>query len=345
MKLLLSIILLLSAQLLNAAEKSREEVQALITKIGSTPPEWFKDTPLRYPPTLDLSWPPDPKGPWDPSKNVGQFIWTSINENEGRWKEGIRFLHHLLVVNQKNPEVVKKTMRALGQMYHDLHQDWPRAAFWWQKAGETDKIELAHCYYKLGSKSMAVEILNEWPADYTRHCSVARLWSEIGEPDKALKLALDRADDTPDVGYLAAGDICRSAGRSKEALAYYEKALKATRGGVDLKQTRDRAQASITAIQLVDTLDIAKVPDGAYTNSSIGFTGPVQVEVRVSKGKISNVKVLRHEEKQFYSSITDTCRQMILKQGAKGVDATSGATITSEAILNAGLKALAKAQQ
>jgi uncharacterized protein with FMN-binding domain len=38
-------------------------------------------------------------------------------------------------------------------------------------------------------------------------------------------------------------------------------------------------------------------------------------------------------------------RQILLKQGAKGVDATSGATITSEAILNATLKALAKGQQ
>ena len=67
---------------------------------------------------------------------MGQFIWTSINENEGRWKEGIRFLHHVLVVNQKNPEVVKKTMSALAHMYHNLHQDLARAAFWWQKAGE-----------------------------------------------------------------------------------------------------------------------------------------------------------------------------------------------------------------
>ncbi|HUR46459.1 MAG TPA: FMN-binding protein [Candidatus Saccharimonadales bacterium] len=345
MKLLLSIILLLSAQFLNAAEKSREEVQAIIKNVGSTPPDWFKETPLRYPSTLDLSWPPDPKGPWDPSKNVGQFIWTSINENEGRWKEGIRFLHHLLIVNQKKPDIVKKTMNALAHMYHNLHQDWARAAFWWQKAGETDKIELAHCYFKLGSKAMAVEILNEWPADHSRHCGVARLWSEIGENEKALKLALKRAKDTPDVGYLAAGDICRTAGRSKEALAYYKKALDASKGGVDLKQTRDRAQASIEAIRLVDTLNIKQVPDGAYRDSSIGYNGPVQVEVRVASGKISGVQVVRHQEKQFYSSITDTCQQMILKQGAKGVDATSGATITSEAILNAGLKALAKAQR
>lgn len=345
MRIFLSLLLLLVSPTLNAADKSKAEVQALIKKVGSTPPEWFKDTPLRYPPTLDLSWPPEPKGPWNPSRNVGQFIWTSINENEGRWKEGIRFLHHLLNVNQKDPAVVTKTMGALGHMYHNLHQDWARAAFWWERAGETDKVDLAHCYFKLGSKAMAVEILNEYPADYTRHCSVARLWSEMGEVEKALTMALDAAQETPDVGFLAAGDICRTAGRTSEALAYYKKALAAAQGGRDLKQTKDRAQASIDAIRFADALDIKRVPDGAYRDSSIGYSGPVGVEVRVSSGKISGVKVVNHTEKQYYSAITDTTKQIILKQGAKGVDATSGATITSEAILNATLKALAKAQR
>jgi uncharacterized protein with FMN-binding domain len=346
LRLILSILLLLLAPMLGAAEKSKAEVQAEINRIGPTPPAWFKDTPLRYPPTLDLSWPPDVKGPWDPSRNVGQFIWTSINENEGRWREGIRFLHHLLIVNQRNPEVTRKTMAALGHMYHNLHQDWARAAFWWQKAGETDKVELAHCYFKLGSKAWTVEVLNQWPpVDYTRHCSVARLWSEIGEHEKALAIALETAKESPDVGFLAAGDICRTAGRAAEALGHYEKALKAADGGRDLKQAKARAQASIDAIRLVDALDIKRVPDGAYRDSSIGYNGPVQVEVQVAGGRIAGVKVVKHSEKQYYSAITDTTRQMILKQGAKGVDATSGATITSEAILNAGLKALATGQK
>lgn len=345
MKFFLSILLLFSGPMLGGAEKSKAEVQAEIQKTGSTPPAWFKDTPLKYPKTLDLSWPPEPGGPWDPSRNVGQFIWTSINENESRWKEGIRFLHHVLIVNQKNPRVLTETMNALGHMYHNLHQDWARAAFWWQKAGETDKIELAHCYFKLGSKAWAVQILEEWPADYTRHCAVARLWSEIGENDKALAIALETAKHTPDVGFLAAADICRTAGRTAEALGYYEKALQAAEGGRDLKQTKDRAQASIEAIKLVDSLDLQRVPDGAYRDKSIGYNGPVEVEVQVRAGKIVDVKVVKHEEKQYYSAITDTRSQMILKQGAKGVDATSGATITSEAILNAGLKALAKGQK
>lgn len=330
---------------LRAGDKPEAEVRALIKKVGSTPPDWFQATPLRYPKTLDLSWKETPGGPWDPSKNVGQFIWTSINENEARWKEGIRFLHYLLVVNQKDPELSKKTMKALAHMYHNLHQDWARAAFWWEQAGDLENTDLAHCYFKLGSKAMATRILQEYPADYTRHCSVARLWSEVGENDKALKMALEAAQETPDVGYLAAADICRALGRTQEALGYYQKVVDSPTGARDIKQSKERAQASIDAVKLVDTLDIKRVPDGVYQDSSVGYSGQVFVEVSVAVGRISDVKVTRHTEKQWYSSITDTRRQILLKQGAKGVDATSGATITSEAMLNATLKALAKAQK
>lgn len=66
------------------------------------------------------------------------------------------------------------------------------------------------------------------------------------------------------------------------------------------------------------------------------------MEVTVQNGRIESVKVVQHKEKQFYSAITDTIRKIIEKQGMKGVDATSGATITSEAIINATAKALAR---
>jgi uncharacterized protein with FMN-binding domain len=327
-------------------ERPKAEVVATIKKVGATPPDWFAATPLNYPKTLDLGWSdPPPGSPWDPSKNVGQFLWTSINENEARWKEGIRFLHHLLTVNQKNPALVKRIMGALANMYHNLHEDWARAAFWWEKAGDTSNPDLAHCYFKLGSRAMAAEVLKAYSTDNTRFCNIARLWAEMGDVDRALKMALQTAGSTPDVGYLAAGDICRVAGRYTEALGHYQKVLDAPNGGRDLKQSKGRAQASIDAIKLVDTLDLKKVPDGTYRDASLGYSGQVNVEVTMAGGRIAAVKVTQHTEKQYYSAIADTSRQLVAKQGAKGVDATSGATITSEAIINASLKAVRKAQR
>jgi uncharacterized protein with FMN-binding domain len=56
------------------------------------------------------------------------------------------------------------------------------------------------------------------------------------------------------------------------------------------------------------------------------------------------VKVTRHREKQYYSSLTDTPAKILKRQGVAGIDATSSATITSEAIINATAKALAGGQ-
>jgi len=320
--------------------KTKAEVLAFIKKNGSTPPDWFAATPLNFPSTLDLSWPQNPGGPWDPSKNVGPFIWTSINENENRWKEGIKFLHHLLTVNKDKPDTVKRVMAALGSMYQNLHQDWARAAFWRQMAGETDTLELAHCYFKFGCKDMAVDILTKYGQDNTRHANVVRLWAEIGDPARALKLAEQMANSVPDAGNLAAGDVCKALGKFPEALVYYQKVLDDKSGSRDIDHNKRRAQGSIDAIKVADGLDLKKVPDGTYTANSIGYTGPVDVEVTVAGGKITDVKVTQHHEKQYYASISETCASIIKKQGVKGVDATSGATITSEAIINATAKAL-----
>ena len=64
--------------------------------------------------------------------------------------------------------------------------------------------------------------------------------------------------------------------------------------------------------------------------------------MKVRGKKIEDVKVTQHKEKQYYSALTDVPSQIIAKQGVKGVDATSRATITGDAIINATAKALAQ---
>jgi uncharacterized protein with FMN-binding domain len=68
---------------------------------------------------------------------------------------------------------------------------------------------------------------------------------------------------------------------------------------------------------------------------------PLHVAVSVKRARIESVNVTAHQEKQFYSAITDTTARILEKQGVKGVDMTSGATITAEAMVNATAKALA----
>jgi uncharacterized protein with FMN-binding domain len=333
--------------------RTRAEVEALIQKMGSSQPDWWDSVELKYPPTLDLSWPIRDDGPWDAGRNVGQYIWDVINPNPGRWKEGIKLVNHLMIRHKDDQAKLARSTETLGRMFYYLMEDYGRAVFWWRIAAKygayVDTIEMAHCYWKLGCREMAEEMLSQVPSDYTRHGALIKLWADMGDFDKALRLAEQKASaGMPTMGYLAAGDACRLAGRYEEALGYYRKSLAgkdaAGREG-DVPKGKERAQASIEAIQLFDALDVARVPDGTYTANSIAYAGPLHVEVAVKSGRIQSVRVTNHQEKQFYSALTDTPKQIIARQSVKGVDAVTGATMTSEAIINATAKALAGAMR
>ena len=336
-----------------AKPRTKAEVEALIATVGATAPDWFKTTPLNYPKTLDLTWmKPAPKEPWTPSKYLGQYVWSVINENPGRWKEGARLLHYTLEVNKNDPDKLKQSMMTLGTLYHNLLQDYTRAAFWWRKAetfggggappvGLGASVGLADCYWRLGSKEMAREVLTRIGRDDTRHGAVIKLWADMGELETALKLAETKAQDG--MGYIAwlmAGDACRLAGRYPEAIAYYEKVVPVPGDKGDIKQSKERAKASLEAVKVFDLLNLKRIPDGTYTSSSYGYAGPLQVAITVKAGRIEAVKVVQHQEKQFYGALTETPRRIIEKQSVKGIDTFSSATITSEAIINATAKAL-----
>lgn len=334
-------------------KRTRAEVEALIQKMGATPPDWWNSVELRYPPTLDLDWPLKVDGPWDARRNVEQYLWDVINPNPGRWKEGIKLVNHLMNRYKDNKAKLARTTQTLGRMYHDLMEDYPRAVFWWRLSAkygtQADPIALAHCYWRMGCREMAEETLSRVESDRTRYGALIKLWADMGQINRALRLAEQKAKaGSPTIAYLAAGDACRLAGRYEDALAYYRKSLagkdRAGREG-DNKQGKERAKASIEAVTLFDTLTVARVPDGKYTAESLAYAGPLHVEVAVKEGRILSVRVTKHGEKQFYGAMTDTPRQIVARQGVKGVDAVTGATMTSEAILNATAKALAGAMQ
>ncbi len=332
--------------------RTKTEVDALINELGRKPPDWFESTPLNYPQSLDLEWPIGaPPGGWNNQKNVGQYIWDVINPNPSKWREGIRLLHHLLTLHKDDREKRERDMEALGRMYYILHQDHARAAFWWRQAGvektqapPTLMVHLAECYWRLGNKPMAVEHLKKIrsvPYD------AIKLWADMGEIQQSLTIvdeALKSTSGQLHFTYLYAADACRVAGKYKEAIGYYEKVLSVPNPDKDkgqINRCHERATASLEALKLFELSDIKKVADGTYQSESIGYEGPVRVEVTVQAGRIESVQVVQHREKQFYSAITDTTAKIIAKQGVKGIDATSSATITSEAIINATAKALA----
>lgn len=323
---------------------TKAEVDALIEKAGTAQPAWWNQAKLEYPPTLDLSWNKAPGG-WDTNKNLGQYVWSVINENPAKWKDGAKLVHHTLTVNQKDPAKLKQSMDALAKMYHDLLQDPARAAYWWRKAGSSGcgncPVGLADCYWKLGNRDMALEVLTKF--GQPQLTQVIRAWAEVGEYDKAYTMSQDLLKSgRPGVkhwGNLLAGDVCRLAGKYKEAMDFYQKAIAPPIEKGNDKNV-ERAKAALDAVKCYELLDLKKIPDGVYKNGCYGYDSIVTVAVTVKNHKIEDVKVVDHHEKQYYASMIETPQRIIQKQGVKGVESFASATMTSEAIIQSTAKAL-----
>lgn len=76
--------------------------------------------------------------------------------------------------------------------------------------------------------------------------------------------------------------------------------------------------------------------DGVYTGSAQGFGGPVEVQVTVVEGAITDVEILSAEkEDAAYFSMAQEIIPSILEAQTAEVDTISGATFSSTGIKNA----------
>lgn len=84
--------------------------------------------------------------------------------------------------------------------------------------------------------------------------------------------------------------------------------------------------------------------DGTYTGTAQGFGGPITVQVTVSGGKITDVTILSAGgETASYFSQAQGVISRIISSGSPNVDTVSGATFSSNGILNAIKRALSSA--
>jgi tetratricopeptide (TPR) repeat protein len=191
---------------------------------------------------------------WQANKYVFHYLWSNVYPNPGRWKSGAKLIHHILSRHRDNPMLLARDMRELGHMYFRLLQDYPRAAFWYRKSGvekaTTPSVHLAECYWRLGSKAMALEEMKA----RTVPVAAIKLYSDMGETERALRLveAFARVGQ-PHQAYLLGGDACRSEGRLEEAVRFYEQVLesKVARNAEYLRRFHARARESIEAIRLL----------------------------------------------------------------------------------------------
>jgi uncharacterized protein with FMN-binding domain len=88
-------------------------------------------------------------------------------------------------------------------------------------------------------------------------------------------------------------------------------------------------------------LEAARLKDGVYRGAGLGYVKEVNAVVTVKGGKIADIR-LQHEEKIDLGACTTVPKQIIERQSLD-VDAVTGATVTTQAIVQAVYEALQKA--
>jgi len=89
----------------------------------------------------------------------------------------------------------------------------------------------------------------------------------------------------------------------------------------------------------INTVDLSKIPDGSYEGSYNKGRFSYKVEVTVKDNRIESVKILSEPSVQ---ELDNTIISRVLQQQSLKVDAVTGATATSKALLKAIENALNK---
>ncbi len=127
-----------------------------------------------------------------------------------------------------------------------------------------------------------------------------------------------------------------------------KRALTKAMGGTvdedDDTSTSSSTSSSSSSLTTVTYTDPSAYNDGTYTGTAEGFGGDITVQVTISDGKIVSIAIVSAEyETASYLAKAEAVIDSILAAQSPNVDTISGATYSSNGIINAVKKALSKA--
>ena len=185
----------------------------------------------------------------------------------------------------------------------------------------------ASCLAHFGEYTQALHVLdeamNDLPAKPWRIANTANLHDQYGDL------------------YAKMGDLAKARQHYAEAIRLYP-----TSDQPYGRHLLPRYVAKVrTKLDLLDlqSLATARLRDGAYTGKALGYSDKKDLEVTVTirAGKIADVNV-KHEEKIDLNATRIVPRRIVEKQSVQ-VDGVTGATVTSQAIVEGAFKALKQA--
>jgi uncharacterized protein with FMN-binding domain len=145
----------------------------------------------------------------------------------------------------------------------------------------------------------------------------------------------------------AFGDLYAAWGKTDQAKASYQEAIrlfplgKPPYGRHLLPRKAKKVKSRLDLLSKA-SLEGTSLRDGKYNETTLGYSGDIQLAVEVKGGRLANVSVTKHQEKIDQNACV-LIPQRIAGKRSLQVDGISGATVTKDAIVDGTFRALKKA--
>ena len=110
------------------------------------------------------------------------------------------------------------------------------------------------------------------------------------------------------------------------------------------KAAKDMAPVAAVKEEVpASTIETETVTDGCYQGTAFGYEGNITVEIVVKDGAVNSIYFTAYEDDEEYKAFSDGLIEEIIKDPLGEVDAVSGATFSTKAVIEAYDKALKQA--
>lgn len=289
-----------------------------------TQPGWWREVTVPIPPDRPVSLPEDPG--WEDSLTAYGMRF----EAEGKGREAIKVLTYALP-KCKTPLQRAFVLFQSALIYEVALRDYVRAHSLFgaltrlripdpAKQKENNayaRFGQARCLEKLGlgarAKAGYESVLCDYPA------LDVELLFRLGKVAQARK---DRA--TAERHFRDCIRAAEPRGRAAGSI-YYGRFILMSRVAL-----RELASGPI---------DLSKIANGTYAGKAYGYNSIIAVKLQVQGGRLTDMRVAEQDDKRPFDALR-VVPQRIKERQVLDVDAVTGATVTSEAIINAAKQAL-----
>lgn len=208
---------------------------------------------------------------------------------------------------------------------------------------------LARCGLKAEARQELVAATPGAPYDFLRQAEVLVLLGEWREAEQGLTRA--SGSSHPDRGF---SDVMLRMRAASLARAIGNDALvrQIAQPIISQAMTAQKWPQWQSAWSILKALDdqaaggpvptVAKLRPGVYSGACRGFDAPIEVRVRVAEGRMAEITVTSEQESRPWSALAVVPARIVRKQDL-AVDAVTGATVTSCALMAAVDQAMGKA--